>query len=157
MNRFRIAFGAAVVAGLIACGTPTRVDRAIDQPTVGQSTTAPARTPTPGVDPTTAPAKITKTVSVEQENATQAAIEYLDSQGFSRKGLIKQLVFEGYPEKVATAAVGTLKVDWNAQAAIVAKDYLNGEAFSRKGLIGQLEFEGFTHDQAVYGVKAAGL
>jgi hypothetical protein len=101
-----------------------------------------------------------KPVSAEQSNANRAAADYLNGQAFSRKGLIEQLssdAGEGYPVKVATAAVDSLHVDWNAQAALSAQDYLKGQAFSRKGLIEQLEYEGFSHAQAVYGVTKAGL
>jgi hypothetical protein len=112
-------------------------------------------TPAPAVTTT---ATITKAAgSTEQQNAAKAAADYLEGQAFSRKGLISQLKFEGYPEKTATAAVDSLHTDWNAQAALVAKDYLNGQSFSRKGLISQLKFEGFTATQATYGATKAGL
>ncbi|AXO32980.1 hypothetical protein MicB006_0674 [Micromonospora sp. B006] len=91
-------------------------------------------------------------MSVEQENAIRAASDYLRYQAFSRSGLIKQLEFEGYPRKIATQAVDSLKVDYKKQAAKMAKDYLDTQPFSRSGLIKQLEFEGYTHAQAVYGV-----
>ena len=38
-----------------------------------------------------------------------------------------------------------------------AKAYLSFSAFSYEGLIHQLELDGFTHEQAVYGVTAAGF
>jgi hypothetical protein len=53
--------------------------------------------------------------------------------------------------------VNHVKVNWNKQAAGMAKDYLKYMHFSRSGLIEQLEYEGFTHSQAAYGVNKVGL
>jgi hypothetical protein len=101
------------------------------------------------------PTKTVKPISAEQRNATSKAVDYLDDQAFSRKGLIDQLKFEGYSAKASTAAVDSLKVDWNAQAVAKAKDYLSDQSFSRSGLRDQLEFEGFTSEQAAHGVLKA--
>lgn len=98
-----------------------------------------------------------KPLTVEQRNANQTAADYLDGQSFSRKGLIKQLGYEGFPVKVATAAVDSLHANWNEQAALTAQSYLDGQSFSRASLIRQLKYEGFTTEQATYGVKKAGL
>jgi subtilisin family serine protease len=117
------------------------------------------------------PAKSTSKPSaadLERLNAGTAALEYLgNGQGFSRKGLIKQLSSEygeDYPVKTATEAVDILQkagvIDWNEEAVKSAQSYLSSQSFSRKGLIKQLESsygEGFTHAQAVYGVDHAGL
>jgi len=162
MNKTRIAVtlgSALALAGGIACGgsaTPT--------PTPAPSTvhtTAPTRivtTPTTAAAPSSAPPPI----GAEQSNAVRDAQTYLEMDGFSRKGLIRQLssdAGDGYTVKAATAAVDSLHIDFNEQAARSAKGYLSMQAFSRNGLIRQLESssEGFTHSQAVYGVKAAGL
>lgn len=94
-----------------------------------------------------------------QKNAVRSAKQYLSFQGFSRKGLIQQLSSEagdGYSVKDATAAVGTLKVDWNKQAARSAKQYIKLMGFSCKGLIDQLSSsagDGYTKKQATYGAK----
>ena len=95
--------------------------------------------------------------SVAQENARLSAESYLDTQAFSRKGLMEQLKYEGFSTEDATYAVDAISVDWNEQAANSAKDYLDTQAFSRSGLIEQLEYEGFTHAQAEYGVSRTGL
>ena len=92
-----------------------------------------------------------------QENARETAADYLDYSAFSRKGLIKQLKFEGYSIKDATYAVDAVSPNWNEQAAKAAKDYLDYLSFSRSGLIDQLEFEGYTKKQATYGVNQTGL
>ena len=92
-----------------------------------------------------------------QENARRAAESYLETAPFSRKGLIRQLKFEGYSEKDATYAVDAVGANWNEQAAKAAQSYLDTQPFSRSGLIRQLKFEGFTTAQATYGVNKAGL
>ncbi|WP_306241800.1 Ltp family lipoprotein [Mycobacterium sp. TY815] len=61
------------------------------------------------------------------------------------------------PTEDATAAVNSLTVDWNQQAAKAAKLYLTVGAFSRSGLIEQLVTgDGYTTAQAQYGVSAVG-
>jgi hypothetical protein len=92
-----------------------------------------------------------------QKNAVRSAENYLDTAPFSKKGLIKQLEFEGYSTEDATYAVDAITVDWNEQAAKSAKNYLEISPFSRSGLIKQLEFEGYTTEEATFGVDQAGL
>lgn len=164
MSKIRIVtvlgVAAVALAGALACdggATPTPT------PTHTVTTTRPTTpaTSAPATTPTTRPTPSTPPIGLEQLNATQTARDYLDTQGFSRKGLIRQLSSpsEGYSVKVATAAVDSLHADWNKQAAQTAKEYLTAQSYSRSGLIRQLESsaEGFTHSQAVYGVKAVGL
>ena len=90
-----------------------------------------------------------------QENAIRSAKDYLDYSAFSRKGLIEQLGFEGYPAKDAAFAADHLKVNWNEQAVKAARDYLDYSGFSRQGLVEQLVFEGYTQEQAAYGADKA--
>jgi hypothetical protein len=123
--------------------------RQLDETPAAATTTEPTAAPTA--------TKATRAVSVEEQNAIQAAKDYLDYSAFSRKGLIEQLAYEGYSTKVAARAVDSLHVDWKEQAVGSAKEYLSGQSFSRRGLIEQLEYEGFSHTQAVYGVTKAGL
>ena len=94
--------------------------------------------------------------AVSLANAKRAAQNYLKFMGFSRKGLIDQLVFEGYSKTISTKAVDSLKVNWNSQAVKVAKNYIKLMAFSRKGLIDQLKFDGFSSSQAAAGAKGVG-
>jgi hypothetical protein len=91
-----------------------------------------------------------------EKQALSSAKKYLDYSAFSRKGLIKQLEFEGFSNQEAIYAVDNINTDWNAQAAISAKKYLEYTSFSRSGLIQQLEFEGYTSQQAEYGASAVG-
>ncbi|MCV7089642.1 Ltp family lipoprotein [Mycobacterium interjectum] len=94
-----------------------------------------------------------------QQSAVRKAQQYLDMEGFSRLGLINQLVeAEHFSTDDATYAVDSLNVDWNQQAAKKAKQYLDMEGFSHDALINQLvEAEKFTPSQAAYGVNAVGL
>jgi hypothetical protein len=161
-TRIAVALGAAVLAlaGGVACGggaTPTPTPAPTSRPT-----TTPTKTPPPTVSATPPSSDATasasaRPISLEQQNAARTAQDYLDGQGFSHKGLITQLKYEGYSTKDATAAVNSLHVDWYAQAVIVAKSYLGSQAFSRSGLIKQLEYEGFSAAQAAHGAKGAGL
>jgi len=95
-------------------------------------------------------------------NAVRSAKSYLRVGGFSRSGLIKQLSSEygsDYDVVDATAAVDSLNVDWNEQAARSAKAYLSMNGFSCNGLIEQLSSDygdGYTESQAIYGAKQAG-
>lgn len=95
--------------------------------------------------------------TASQQNAKAMAADYLDSQSFSRTGLIGQLEYEGFSNADATWGVDALGVDWNEQAARMAADYLDSQPFSRSGLIDQLVYEGFTQAQAEYGVSTTGL
>lgn len=97
-----------------------------------------------------------------QKNAVRSAESYLSFKGFSRAGLIDQLSSpygDGYEVSDATAAVDSLSVDWNAQAAISASQYLEMMGFSCKGLIDQLSSDAgdkFTVSQATFGAQQAG-
>jgi hypothetical protein len=90
-----------------------------------------------------------------QSRALQTAHDYLDYQGFSEKGLIHQLKFDGYSSSDASWAAAHVRANWNEQAVRVAKSYLDYTSFSRAGLLHQLRFEGFTQSQAEYGVSKA--
>ena len=87
--------------------------------------------------------------------ALESAKNYLDLMGFSKKGLIEQLEFEGFTTEEATYAVEHCGADWNEQAVRVAKSYLETMSLSKKALIEQLEFEGFTEEEAIYGAEEA--
>ncbi|QLQ20936.1 MAG: Ltp family lipoprotein [Exiguobacterium profundum] len=97
-----------------------------------------------------------------QKNAVRSAESYLSFQAFSRAYLIDQLSSpygDGYDRADATAAVNSLSVDWNVQAARAAEQYLKMMGFSCKGLIEQLSSSSgdkFTPSEAAYGAKQAG-
>lgn len=94
-------------------------------------------------------------MSASQEQAVGKAEDYIDYSPFSKKGLIKQLKYEGFSTKDAEFAVEHIKVSWKEQAAAKAEDYLDYSHFSRSSLIRQLKYEGFTQAQAEYGAKKA--
>jgi hypothetical protein len=101
--------------------------------------------------------------SVPVQNAIRSAKDYLQTQAFSKQGLIHQLdsaYGDKYPVSVATAAVNSLNVNWNSEAVQAAKDYLKSQSFSCQGLIQQLSSsfgDKFTLAQAQYGARGAGV
>jgi hypothetical protein len=101
--------------------------------------------------------KTTTKETTSQKNAVRSAKQYLDVAGFSRKGLIKQLEFEGYSESDAAYGADNVKADWKVQAVRSAKNYLDISGFSRVGLIHQLEFDGYTNSEAKYAADQVGL
>jgi hypothetical protein len=96
-------------------------------------------------------------LTLSQINAEEMARNYLNTTAFSYKGLINQLVYEGFSESDARYGADNCGADWKFQASQKAKDYLKVQPFSHKGLIKQLLYEGFTQEQAVYGVNNTGL
>lgn len=101
--------------------------------------------------------------TLAQQNAIDAAKDYLSMEGFSRQGLIDQLSSSygnGFSTADATFAVDHIKVNWNAQAVRAARAYLDFEPFSRQGLIDQLTSaygSQFTLAQATYAADRVGL
>ena len=94
--------------------------------------------------------------ATEYANVVKTARNYLNFMAFSRKGLIDQLVYEGYSTESAEYAVDNIGADWNQQCAKKAKDYLEFMSFSREGLYEQLAYEGFTDEQIQYGLSQVG-
>jgi hypothetical protein len=92
-----------------------------------------------------------------QDSAVRTAQQYLELQGFSRQGLIKQLEYDSYSYEDAAAAVDSIDIDYNAQAAKSAQQYLGLQGFSHGGMVKQLTYDGYTADQAEYGASSAGL
>ena len=101
--------------------------------------------------------------TASQENAIEAAQNYLSFAPFSRLGLIQQLsskAGDGYPRADAVFAVNHIDVNYNKQAVKAAKNYLSFTSFSRAGLIQQLSSKAgdkYTQAQAVYAANALGL
>lgn len=101
--------------------------------------------------------------TLSQQNALQAAEEYLQVSAFSEAGLIEQLSSEAgsqYPHADAVFAVEHLHVNWNEQAVKAANEYLRTSSFSCQGLIEQLSSEAgsrFTVAQAEYAANKVGL
>jgi hypothetical protein len=133
-----------------AATAPAVTAPAAEQPTVSEPV---AEEP---VAPEPAPAPAAPSMTMGQEQAVAKGQDYLDYTAFSRKGLIEQLVYEGFSKGDATFAVDYIAPDWKAQAAKKAQDYLDYSSFSRQGLINQLVYDGFTQAQAKYGATAVG-
>jgi outer membrane murein-binding lipoprotein Lpp len=89
--------------------------------------------------------------ATNRTQAVRAAREYLQTQAFSLKGLVKQLEFDGYSVSDATYGARHSGANWTHEAAEAARSYLQTQAFSLKGLVKQLEFDGYTARQAAYG------
>lgn len=123
--------------------------------------------PPPKTSAPPAPAKpappAAKPPTVAQDQALQAAQQYIDLSGFSRKGLLQQLTStagDGFSKADATYAVDHVGADWNAEAVESAKAYLEMGGFSRASLMQQLTSSAgdqFTKAQAQYAVKKVGL
>lgn len=152
-----------LLVGVVACSetpvaSPQRGTSTSSTPTTSSQT--PVAAPTTTTQPTTTPPVTTSAApqySPQVENARQAAQSYLDFTAFSRTGLINQLssrAGDGFPLDVATEAVDSLGLDYNAEAAQSAQEYLRFESFSCAGLIEQLSSSagsGYTQAQATYG------
>ena len=82
--------------------------------------TKPAETKPPKTIPAETKPKLTK----GQENAIRSAENYISIMSFSKKGLVKQLKFEGYSEGDAKFAVDYIDVDWMEQAVRSGANYL---------------------------------
>jgi predicted 3-demethylubiquinone-9 3-methyltransferase (glyoxalase superfamily) len=143
-----LALAASAVVGLSACD-PVETTEGTTPPAASQDDT---KSESP---------KATMTKS--QENAVEAAQNYLSLMAFSRDGLIEQLssdAGDGYSKKDATFAVDSLHIDFNKQAVKAAKNYLDTMPFSCKDLTEQLDSsagDGYTHAQAVYGASKSGV
>lgn len=92
-----------------------------------------------------------------QQKALDKANEYVDTLPLSRKGLVKQLEYDGYTTDVATYAADNCSANWNKEAKEMAEQYMDSTTYTYKDMVQQLETEGFTKEQAKFGAKAVGL
>lgn len=144
------SIAALVVTGLVASAGTSKQPAEV---TPSATDTVVSATPSPVTQVETVEPDAGMTSA--QRNAIKTAESYLSYSAFSRKGLIDQLVFEGFAKADATFAADSITVDWNDQAYKAAKSYLDTSSFSLSGLIAQLEFDGFTQSQAKYGANKA--
>lgn len=91
--------------------------------------------------------------TIGEQNALDKALSYLEFMAFSKKGLKKQLEYEGFEKSEIKYAIKHCGADWKEQAVKKAEEYLNSQSFSKQGLYDQLIYEGFTEEQAEYGVE----
>lgn len=99
----------------------------------------------------------TAAATENQQKALDKANEYVDTLPLSRKGLIKQLEYDGYTTAVATYAADNCSANWNKEAKEMAEQYMDSTTYTYKDMVQQLETEGFTKEQAKFGAKAVGL
>jgi len=139
--------GAVILAVAVACSSDT-------SGTTSNSSGSSSSSGSQGASSTKQQPELT----AEQQNAVDAANNYLSMSAFSKKGLIEQLSSEagdGFPRKAAKFAANHVDVDWNAEAVKAARNYLDMTSFSKQGLIDQLSSsagDGYTLSQATYAV-----
>lgn len=99
-----------------------------------------------------------KNVLGDEADALKAALNYINTDHFSRNNLIEKLKYDGFTQEEAEYAVSNIYVDWYQMAADTAAAYLKTADYSYNGLIRRLESstDGFTHEEAVYGADTAG-
>lgn len=84
-----------------------------------------------------------KELVIENTNAYQLAQSYLESNYFSEKKLVEQLIYEGYDKDVAEYVVKNLDVEWYSQAIGMCAQYDPEKKWSVSKLTSQLQYEGF--------------
>ena len=112
---------------------------------------------TPDSDSSSQSGSQTAAATENQQKALDKANEYVDTLPLSRKGLIKQLEYDGYTTDVATYAADNCSANWNKEAKEMAEQYMDSTTYTYKDMVQQLETEGFTKEQAKFGAKAVGL
>lgn len=149
MRAFLLALVAGVILVLTGCGTDA-----------GTTNTAVAEQALPSVTKVADPSKAAEPkLTASQKNAIRTVQTYTDMTGFSRLGLIHQLVaFDKYSTADATFAVDHVKLNYNELAVRTAQNYLDFTGYSRAGLIRQMvQFDKYTEAQAKYAADKVGL
>lgn len=91
------------------------------------------------------------------KQALKEAKGYLESGSFSKKGLIEQLMYDGYSFEQAQYAADHCCANWLDQAKKEVQSYLSSRWYSRRGLIEQLEYDGYTNEEARVAVDSCGV
>jgi hypothetical protein len=161
---WRTFFGTVAVLAIASSAASAAAGGGSSPAPVSKPAASAPAAPAPSSAPAAAkPAKQTPHYTMSQQQAIGSAKDYLSTQAFSHKGLIKQLSSkygEGFSRADATFAVNHIQVNWNKEAVQSAKDYLSTQHFSRAGLIQQLSSpygDGYTMAQAIYAVNHVGL
>lgn len=94
-----------------------------------------------------------QTLTREEQDALDHALELLQTIPYSREGLISQMVYDGYEETVAAAAADRTGLDWKEQAVKAAEEYVKYLPMSRTGLAQMLEYDRFTADEAAHAME----
>ena len=152
MTNMRTSITIAAIAILLTgCSATTATTATTSPSTATKTSAAPAATAAPAL-------------TVSQKQALAAAKGYLAmGSGFSYQGLIEQLSSangNAFAVPDATAAVDSLKADYNAQAVLAAKGYMTMGGFSHASLVTQLSSSAgnkFTPEQAEFAATKVGL
>ena len=100
--------GLLIIGGIMAMTAPDKTastTAAVDNNSSAQP--ASSASSTPSTDTSSSDSSVTS-ATAGQEQAAKKAQEYLDSQAFSRSGLIEQLEFEGFTRQQAEYGVRTV-------------------------------------------------
>ena len=156
-----------IIIATAACGSTKSTSSTSPAASASSTTSAsssPASATTSASSSPTTSAAPTSNLTVSQQNAVNAAKNYLSISGFSKQGLIDQLsssAGDKYSVHDATVAVDSLHdVDWDAEAVKTAKEYMSTSSFSCSGLIDQLSSSAgsqYTAAQAKYAATKVGL
>lgn len=92
-----------------------------------------------------------------QSNAFMSAKLHIAEMPYSRGGMIKLLMNEGFTREDAEYAADKLNTDWQQEAVRMARQYVDTMPFSREDLLDQLQYEGFSLAQAEAAATAVGL
>lgn len=102
---------------------------------------------------TTGDTQPAETLTREEQDALDHALELLETIPYSREGLISQMVHDGYAEAAAAAAVDRTGLDWKEQAVKSAEEYVKYLPMSRTGVAQMLEYDRFTPDEVAYAME----
>lgn len=83
--------------------------------------------------------------------AVERAAVFLLHAPYSRKGLVEQLVFDGFSPDQAEFGVAHCRTSWSAQALRKANTLMLSENLAKPDLMVSLLYEGFTMEEAEYG------
>ena len=150
---------ASAITALVLAGSLlfTGCGKAEEAPATNTAPVAEATAEAPAEEVVETPANPFDSLTPNQQAAFAKAEQYLQLKGFSKAGLVDQLVFEGFAAEDAQPAVDILDVDWNAEAAKSAASYVSLTDFSYQGLVDQLIFEKYTPEEAAFGAASTGL
>jgi hypothetical protein len=159
-----IAFGVLVVLIAVASGSNKPSTTAPDTKAAANSASPSTAVSSASASsaPSTPAAPASQSMTGAQQQAVDSATSYLsEGQGFSEKGLQKQLTSsfgDGFSKSDAEFAIKYLNPNWDQQAVDSATGYLSeGQGFSEQGLLRQLTTtagEGFTEAQAEYAISS---
>lgn len=144
----------SLLASLAGCGGAAPEETREPEQEIQSEQMSEVVSPAP-VDPE--PEEITLPPVSEEMTLEEDLEQYLTNMPLSRAALIAQLVFDGFDEDEATAAVDASGADWNAQAVRQAQIYASVLDNTRDELIELLEADQFTPEEAAYGADNCGI